>query len=951
MLIATAQIFAATNYYVDSSNGNDGNDGLFPEKAWKTVGKVNNSMGYFTPGDSILFKRGCTFKGQGELYIEAGGSAGSYLTFGAFGSGAKPILDKVRCNTDNISYVAVHDLYIKDGNTGISFYGDNGSHITISRCEIDNMSNNGIFLKRINTYIIEDSTVTNCGNGGIGIIGSEFYKITNGIIRNNTIGNIRDNDGISLHKEDITLNECGSHHQLVNNVCYNCGENGIDITSGTHVILRGNETYGSGEGGILCGGRNVTDVWIDRHYSHDDYVGLGFGGNVNVKLTSSIIYNAYYHQLVIGPTTSCINFEGYHNTIVYGPDSTGLMIDINSNVHGVKFKNNIFTSTQYGSPKTYVRYVGGATPSSTNSDFDYNTYWRSDNDNSGRWNVGGNISWFSWQSTWNQDTYSYWSNPDLVNPGNKDFHLQENSPCVDTGIDVGVTRDFEGISIPQGLAPDRGACECEIGTPLNTEIDASPTSGVVPLTVNFTGSATGGTSPYSYTWDFGDGASSNMKNPTHTYSQAGDFTATLTVTDSKNNNDTKSIIINAVNTAPLTAAIVTSPTSGVVPLTVNFTGFATGGKSPYSYTWDFGDGASSNIKSPSHTYSQAGDFTATLTVTDSASIQDSASVTINVTATAAETNLIISSSTGAPAPGQGGTTNPSPGNHSYSFGRSVQLRATPNTHYRFSKWTGDINDSVAGNKQISVTMDKNKSISALFCTKCGDVNGDLNISPLDSQAVFDIFLGKMADPTECQKENADVNSDGTKTEPCISPADAQAIFVKFLGKSELPSDCSCNSRAGTLEFQKIQKFSTQESLYQEIIIIINSVEGTLGEEIVVPVFIDNPYNIDAFGFDLIFPSESLEFIGVGKTELVKDFYQVNGNEIQQGILRVGGYSSKPINSASSGVLVTLIFRVIKETSYPIPLFITKTFDDLKNASVNNFNSNKRRTKIRKNVLR
>ena len=115
MLITIAQSAAVTTYYVDSSNGNDGNDGLSPKKAWKTVSKVNNSMGYFTPGDSILFKRGCTFKGQGVLYIEAGGSAGNYLTFGACGSGAKPILDEVRCNTSNISYIKVQDLYIKDG--------------------------------------------------------------------------------------------------------------------------------------------------------------------------------------------------------------------------------------------------------------------------------------------------------------------------------------------------------------------------------------------------------------------------------------------------------------------------------------------------------------------------------------------------------------------------------------------------------------------------------------------------------------------------------------------------------------------------------------------------------------------------------------------------------------------------------------------------------------------
>src|SRR5262249_56543352 len=69
-------------------------------------------------------------------------------------------------------------------------------------------------------------------------------------------------------------------------------------------------------------------------------------------------------------------------------------------------------------------------------------------------------------------------------------------------------------------------------TPLSATASAAPTTGNAPLTVAFTGSATGGTAPYSFSWNFGDGSpASTLQNPSHTYSTAGTYTATLTVTD------------------------------------------------------------------------------------------------------------------------------------------------------------------------------------------------------------------------------------------------------------------------------------------------------------------------------------------------------------------------------------------------------------------------------------
>jgi PKD repeat protein len=64
--------------------------------------------------------------------------------------------------------------------------------------------------------------------------------------------------------------------------------------------------------------------------------------------------------------------------------------------------------------------------------------------------------------------------------------------------------------------------------PLDANFSAAPTSGAVPLTVNFTDKSTGKVD--SWNWSFGDRLNSNEQNPSHTYTDPGSYTVTLTVT-------------------------------------------------------------------------------------------------------------------------------------------------------------------------------------------------------------------------------------------------------------------------------------------------------------------------------------------------------------------------------------------------------------------------------------
>jgi len=79
--------------------------------------------------------------------------------------------------------------------------------------------------------------------------------------------------------------------------------------------------------------------------------------------------------------------------------------------------------------------------------------------------------------------------------------------------------------------------------PLSVEANG-PYKGYTTLWVQFQGSASGGTAPYNYNWDFGDGQTSNEQNPQHIYIASGTYTATLTVTDNDGTTKTDTATVN-----------------------------------------------------------------------------------------------------------------------------------------------------------------------------------------------------------------------------------------------------------------------------------------------------------------------------------------------------------------------------------------------------------------------
>ena len=184
-----------------------------------------------------------------------------------------------------------------------------------------------------------------------------------------------------------------------------------------------------------------------------------------------------------------------------------------------------------------------------------------------------------------------------------------------------------------------------VGNSVYSNIDSTATLSAGNVTPNaaFTFSTSGLTGTFRDTstdsdgtlvrwfWDFGDGATSTTQNPSHTYSSSGVYTVRLIVTDNDgaSGDSSRSItIIDNSNRVP--NAAFTFSTSG---LTVNFRDTSTDSDGTItSRMWNFGDGATSTSKNPSHTYSSSDVYTARLTVTDNDGASDTSSQSVTVTA-------------------------------------------------------------------------------------------------------------------------------------------------------------------------------------------------------------------------------------------------------------------------------------------------------------------------------
>ncbi|AZQ61593.1 PKD domain-containing protein [Flammeovirga pectinis] len=160
------------------------------------------------------------------------------------------------------------------------------------------------------------------------------------------------------------------------------------------------------------------------------------------------------------------------------------------------------------------------------------------------------------------------------------------------------------------------------GNTPSASFTANVTEGYAPLEVSLDASASSDPNGdnLSYTWDLGNGETSTLVAPSVTYTLPGVYTIELTVSDGQNVSSlvSKSIVVNGVVIPELKASFTASLTSGTTPLSVTFNASSSTNNldTNLSYAWDFGDGTVGSGLSVSHTFTEVGEFTVTLTVTN-----------------------------------------------------------------------------------------------------------------------------------------------------------------------------------------------------------------------------------------------------------------------------------------------------------------------------------------------
>ena len=228
-----------TNYYLDAENGSDANDGLSADKAWKSIAKANETA--LQPGDSLLFRRGCTF--SGILEISASGTQANRVTVDAYGAGDKPCIAAPDSSLyavfiNNSNYLTIQNLDITS----------HGRARVAKRSGIKVLCRNygtskGVTLNALDIHDVNGSLVKEEGGGSGILIESGWNK-----------------DSIVSVFDSLTIENCTIRRCERNGIIWGAPWSRKDWHPSTNVIVRNNlieEVPGDGIVPIGCDGAIV----------------------------------------------------------------------------------------------------------------------------------------------------------------------------------------------------------------------------------------------------------------------------------------------------------------------------------------------------------------------------------------------------------------------------------------------------------------------------------------------------------------------------------------------------------------------------------------------------------------------------------------------------------------------------------------------------------------------
>jgi hypothetical protein len=476
-------------YHVDALGGNDSRNGLTPATAWKSLSRANRQN--LRPGDSLLFKRGCSWKGT--LLIHGSGTRSRRISIGTYGAGPRPRIASpggvVLGNKGPVSWWRISGLdlcgtrthdprFARPGNFhGLAIRSDRPcTGISVDDCVVHDIPGTGISFANTggSRNAFREWSITGCDvyNAGTGITSHGPWPAPADAadchVRFRVAGcRTHDiaTDGIVLsHCRDGVIEHCTAWRT------------GIGITRRTPVgiwfylayrcVIQFSESFdnhcagGRGDGGGFDLDGGCIDCVMQYNYSHDnDGAGLlicsydpknapctGCVTRFNVSINDGRAND--YPSILFWQAYDC---QTYNNTCI---TRIATPLKFTSETHGHLIANNIFMVDSGGD----VPLVKSAFAVDANT-FRNNLYYKSGG--KARFEVRGqknlDLKGFSRLVRSSGEVYS---NPGLATLKTAGVFPESGSPCAGRGISIkGMgNRDFAGAPLGKQSRPPIGCC-------------------------------------------------------------------------------------------------------------------------------------------------------------------------------------------------------------------------------------------------------------------------------------------------------------------------------------------------------------------------------------------------------------------------------------------------------------------------------------------------------------
>ncbi len=431
----------ATTYFVspDGDNNNPGTE----EFPWATIQHAANVL---SPGDSVLVKSGVYNE---KIEINVSGTDGQYITFKNYDE------DTVIIDGSGISNQ--HMVYM-DGKDYIRIIG---FHIR------NNVDGSGIFIENGGDFIeLKNNTIYNMmGQHGMGITvyAHSADSVTHLIIDGNKIY-----DCEPATSEALVVNGSVFDFEIINNIVHDVNNIGIDVIGGEvpgkvakRGIVRGNFVYHarSNYGGGYAAGIYVdggTDITVERNTVYESDMGIEIGcenaGYTAERCTirANLLYQNDKAGLVfggydagVGRVKNCafLNNTLYKNQVLEDGEGELWIQYAEDNI----IENNIIYAGAQG-------ILLSSWAGNINNILNYNCWVPSSEPHPEMfiWNGTAYNTFDAYRSATGQDQQSIKTDPKFIDTTSFDFHLEEESPCIDVGDpDTPPNYDFDGNPTPQ----------------------------------------------------------------------------------------------------------------------------------------------------------------------------------------------------------------------------------------------------------------------------------------------------------------------------------------------------------------------------------------------------------------------------------------------------------------------------------------------------------------------